>query len=197
MTCTIGGFVNGDTAGAVSGVPAITTTATASSHVSNSPYPITVTTGSLSASDYGFNFVNGSLTVTPAPLTIIANNAMKVYGGAVPMLSASYSGLVNGDSAASLATPPSLATTAAASSHVLPGGYAIIASGASDPDYTISYQTGTLLVTPAPLIITANSETKYMSALAGTVSQLHRFRQRGWSHEPNHATLDNHNSHGC
>ena len=145
---------------AVSGVPAITTTATASSHVSNSPYPITVTTGSLSASDYGFNFVNGSLTVTPAPLTIIANNAMKVYGAALPMLSASYSGLVNGDSAASLATPPSLATTAAASSHVLPGGYAIIASGASDPDYTISYQTGTLLVTPAPLVITANSANK-------------------------------------
>ena len=157
LTYTIGGFVNGDTASAVSGVPAITTTATASSHVSNSPYPITVTTGSLSASDYGFNFVNGSLTVTPAPLTIMANNAMKVYGAALPALSASYSGLINGDTAATLATPPTLATTAAASSHVLPDGYAIIASGASDPDYTISYQTGTLLVTPAPLIITANS----------------------------------------
>jgi len=149
---------------ALSGMPAITTTATASSHVSNSPYPITVTTGSLSASDYGFNFVNGTLTVTPSPLTIMANNTMKAYGVPLPVLSASYSGLVNGDSAASLTTPPTLATTAAASSHVLPGGYAIIASGASDPDYTISYQPGTLLVTPASLVIMANSASKMYGA---------------------------------
>jgi len=64
-------------------------------------------------------------------LTITVNNAIKVYGAGMPMLSANYNGWVNGDTAASLTTPPTLATTASASSPVLPGGYAIIASGAS------------------------------------------------------------------
>ena len=134
--------------------------------------------------------------MTPTPLIITANSAAKIYGAALPVLSASYSGLVNGDSAASLTTPPTLATTATASSHVLPGGYAIIASGASDPDYTISHQPGTLLVTPASLVIMANSRIQNVwSTLAGTASQLHRFRQRGWSRESRHAPLDDHNSH--
>ena len=39
-----------------------------------------------------------SLTVKPATLTITANNQTKVYGAALPTLTASYSGFVNGDS---------------------------------------------------------------------------------------------------
>ena len=59
-------------------------------------------------------------TVTPAPLTITANNQTKVYGAALPTLTASYTGLVNGDTSASLRRPhaPTLTTTATASSHV-------------------------------------------------------------------------------
>ena len=57
-----------------------------------------------------------------------------MYGAALPALAPSYSGFVNGESAASLSARPVLATTAAASSPVLPNGYAIIASGASDPE---------------------------------------------------------------
>ena len=39
-----------------------------------------------------------TLTVTPASLTITANDASKIYGAANPALSATYTGLVNGDS---------------------------------------------------------------------------------------------------
>ena len=39
------------------------------------------------------------------PLTITADNQTKVYGAALPTLTASYSGFVNGDTAASLTTP--------------------------------------------------------------------------------------------
>jgi len=106
--------------------------------------------------EYRSVVVTTTINVVPAPLTITANNATKVYGSAVPPLSASYSGFVNGDLPASLSTPPTLSTTAMSASPVLPGGYAIIAFGASDPDYTISYRLGTLLITPAPLTITAN-----------------------------------------
>ena len=91
------------------------------------------------------------LTVTPAPLTITANNQTKVYGAALPTLTASYSGFVNGDTSASLTTQPTLTTTATAASHVAGSPYAITASGAVDADYTISYVAGTLTVTPAAL----------------------------------------------
>ena len=112
----------------------LTTTATASSHVAGNPYTITAS-GAVDP-DYTISYVAGTLTVTPAALTITANNQTKVYGAALPTLTASYSGFVNGDTAASLTTPPTLTTTATASSHVAGNPYAITASGAVDPDYT-------------------------------------------------------------
>ena len=70
----------------------------------------------------------------------------------------SYSGFVNGDDANNLSTQPTLTTTATARSHV--GSYAITASGAVDPDYTISYAGGTLTVSPATLTVVADSLTR-------------------------------------
>ena len=61
----------------------------------------------------------------------------------MPALTASYAGLVNGDTPASLSTAPTLSTVPA-SSHA--GTYAITASGAVDADYTISYVAGTLTI---------------------------------------------------
>jgi hypothetical protein len=86
-----------------------------------------------------------SLSVSPAPLTITANNLTMLLGGPLPALTASYSGFVNGDTAASLTTQPNFSTTATASSPV--GAYPITASGAANPNYTISYVSGTLTVT--------------------------------------------------
>ena len=68
--------------------------------------------------DYSISYVAGTLTVTPAALTITADNQTKVYGAALPTLTASYSGFVNGDTPASLTTQPTLSTTATAASHV-------------------------------------------------------------------------------
>ena len=79
------------------------------------------------------SYVAGTLTVTPAALTITADNQTKVYGAALPTLTASYTGFVNGDTSASLTTQPTLSTTATASSHVAGSPYAITASGAVDP----------------------------------------------------------------
>jgi hypothetical protein len=61
----------------------------------------------------------------------------------------SYRGFVNGDTAASLTTPPMLTTTANASSPVVSGGYPITTAGAVDPNYTINFMPGTLNVTRA------------------------------------------------
>ena len=82
--------------------------------------------------DYTSATSPGRLTVTPAALTITADNQTKVYGAALPTLTASYSGFVNGDTSASLTTQPTLSTTATASSHVAGSPYTITASGAVD-----------------------------------------------------------------
>ena len=83
LTYTLTGFVNGDNqAGATSGQPSLTTTATTLSVVNT--YPITITVGTLTAADYTFAFVNGTLTVNKATPTINwTNPANIIYGTAL------------------------------------------------------------------------------------------------------------------
>ena len=102
------------------------------------------------------------INVTQAPLAITALDVLKVYGAALPALGASYVGFVNGDTSASLDTPPSITTTGTAASSV--GTYPIQPSGAADQDYAVSYVSGVLTVTAAPLVITADSKTRLQGA---------------------------------
>ena len=124
----------------------------------------------LGDSVYAASSATGALLVTAAPLTITADSKSKVYGAALPTLTASYSGFVNGDTAAKLTTQPSLSTTATAASHVSGNPYAINANGAVDSDYTISYVAGTLTVTAAPLTITADNKIKVYCAALPTLT---------------------------
>src|SRR5439155_23476111 len=112
--------------------------------------------------------VPGTLTVNSATLTITADDKAKSYGAANPVLTVSYSGFVNGDTAESLATPASATTTAAAASHA--GTYAIMASGAVTADYAISYVPGTLTVNSATLTITADDKAKTYGAANPTLT---------------------------
>ena len=79
------------------------------------------------------------------------------YGGTVPSLTATYSGFVNGDNASSLSTQPTVSTTATSASPA--GAYPITASGAVDPNYTITYTAGTMTVGKATLTVTANNQS--------------------------------------
>src|SRR5205814_1903371 len=97
-------------------VPTLSTTATAASHVSGNPY--TITASGAVDSDYTIGYVAGTLTVDAVALTITADSQHKNYGAAVPALTPSYAGFVNGDTSASLSTAPALSTTATAASHV-------------------------------------------------------------------------------
>ncbi|RAJ20055.1 MBG-2 domain-containing protein, partial [Pedobacter cryoconitis] len=162
LTASYTGFVNGDTQASLTTLPTLTTTATAASSVAGSPYAITAS-GAVSA-NYTISYVPGSLTITAAPLTITASNQTKLYGAALPALTASYTGFVNGDTQASLITAPTLTTTATATSAVAGSPYSITASGAVSANYTISYVPGSLTVTAAPLTITADNKTKAYGA---------------------------------
>jgi subtilase family serine protease len=104
---------------------------------------------------------NVTQTVTPAALTITADNQTQVYGSADPVLTASYSGFVAGDTSA-VVSGLLLSTPATPSSGV--GSYPITASGASAANYTISYGSGTLTVTPATLTVTADNARRAVGA---------------------------------
>ena len=157
FTFSYTGFQNGDTSAGFTTQPTATTTATAASHVNLNGYSITPS-GAV-APDYTFTYVSGTLTVTPVTLTITANPASKPYGAAIPTLTASYSGFVNGDTSSNLTEPPVLGTTATQSSPVVVGGYPITAAGSVDPDYAFQYVGGILTITPAVLIATANNQS--------------------------------------
>jgi hypothetical protein len=94
------------------------------------------------------------LTVTPAPLTVTADNQTRPYGSANPTLTASYSGLVNRDGPA-VVSGLTLSTTATIGSGV--GSYVITASGGTAANYTITTANGTLTVTPAAAVSPALS----------------------------------------
>jgi hypothetical protein len=160
LTVSYSGFVNGDTAASLTTLPTVATAATAASPVGT--YPITAS-GAVSANaNYTISYVPGTLTVTPAALTITAQDKTKTYGAANPPLTVSYSGFVNGDTAASLSAPVAVSTIATATSGV--GTYPITAGGAASANYTISYVNGTLSVTAAALTVTANDQSRVHGA---------------------------------
>ncbi len=164
LTASYSGFVNGDTASSLSTPVTLATTATNGSPVGT--YPITAS-GAVDA-NYSISYVAGTFTVTPANLTITANDKTKVYGAALPALTATYTGFVLGQTTNDLTSIATLGTAATGSSDV--GNYAITPSGAASPNYTFTYVNGTLSVTPATLTITADSKSKAYGAALPTLT---------------------------
>ncbi len=121
--------------------------------VTGSPYTITaVYGGDASNTASTSNIVN--LSITPAPLTITADNQSMTYAGTMPTLTVSYSGLVNGDTPATFTTSPNsppVVTTVQASTNA--GSYAITVNSAYDPNYTITFVPGTLTINKASATI--------------------------------------------
>jgi hypothetical protein len=172
LTASYSGFVNGDGQGVLSGSPSLTTTATSGSPVG--PYPIMAAQGTLSAANYTFTFVNGTLTINQAVLTVTANNASIPDGSLLPTFTASYSGFVNGDGIGVLSGSPSLTTTAPQNPPV--GTYPIIAAQGtlSAQNYTFTFASGTLTVTPVTAQITSPPKGSTLTGSTATFT---------WSHE--------------
>jgi len=85
-----------------------------------------------------------SITVSPAPLSITASSSTMTYGSNPPGITPSYAGFVAGDGPGGLTTQPACSTTATNVSPV--GSYQSTCSGASDPNYQISYISGVVTV---------------------------------------------------
>ena len=74
------GFDNGDTPASLTGTLAFATVADATSAVGT--YPMSAS--GLSSANYTITFVDGTLTVTPAALTVTVDPTSKVFGSANP-----------------------------------------------------------------------------------------------------------------
>ncbi|MGA2047210.1 MAG: chitobiase/beta-hexosaminidase C-terminal domain-containing protein [Terracidiphilus sp.] len=87
-------------------------------------------------------------TVGKATLRFKANNRISVFGHALPALTYTVSGFVNGDSSSVLTGTPSLATTATPKSPV--GNYqiSIAQNTLAATNYTFAFLDGTLEITP-------------------------------------------------
>ncbi|MGH9561657.1 MAG: MBG domain-containing protein, partial [Terracidiphilus sp.] len=130
-------------------------------------YTITATFTPSDPAVYTGATTTASYMVNAAGLTITASTVTMSYGGTVPTITASYSGFANGDTAASLTTLPTCATTA--TSHSAVASYPSMCSGAVDANYTIGYVLGSVTVNQAMLSITASSAAM---AYGGTVPMI-------------------------
>ena len=148
FTATATGAINGD-----SFTFTESTTATPSSPVGT--YAIVPVATGANLANYTVVYVNGTLTVGQATLTVTAGNASRAYGVANPTFTASATGAINGDSFSFTES-----TTATPSSPV--GTYAIVpvATGANLANYTVVYVNGTLTVGQATLTVTAGNASR-------------------------------------
>ena len=154
FSASYSGFVLGDTPAALGGTLTLSTAATAASPVGS----YAITPSGLTSANYAFSYVPGTLAVTPAPLTITADDQARAYGAANPTLTATYSGFVNGDGPSDLDAAAVLATSATPASPA--GTYPITVSGAADANYDITFVAGTLTVGSAVLTVTADDATR-------------------------------------
>ncbi|HEX3586999.1 MAG TPA: MBG domain-containing protein, partial [Candidatus Angelobacter sp.] len=166
FTGTITGIKNGDNITAT-----YSTTATAASPVGT--YPITPAlvdpTGKLG--NYTVTSTNGTLTVTPAPLSVVAANATRFYGDPNPVFTGTITGIKNADNIT--ATYSSVADPTSA-----PGTYPIVPA-LVDPtgklsNYTVTSTDAVLTVSPAPLVVTAANASRLYGdpnpAFTGSIS---------------------------
>ena len=126
--------------------------------------------GTYNAANYNsIIYAKGDIIVGKATLTVSANNQTRAYGANNPGFTLTYSGFFNGDNTSALTSVPAGSTAATTNSNI--GTYAITVSGGNDNNYTFAYVPGTLTITQANLVITANNSNKsYGTSLSSPAS---------------------------
>jgi MBG domain (YGX type)/YDG domain/HYR domain len=153
FTASYGGFVLSQNESVLGATLVFTTAASAASPVGD----YAVAPSGLTSDNYNITFVDGTLAISKKALTVTADDATRVYGAANPAFTGTLIGVVNGD-----AITANYDSAATQSSPV--GSYAIVPALA-DPDgklanYTVTSTNGTLTVTPKPITVTADAQSK-------------------------------------
>ena len=105
--------------------------------------------------NYTVTYVNGTFTITPAELTVTAEDNTKVYGDTDPELEAKVEGLKNGD------TEDVVKYELKRAEGENVGEYEIAVTGEeAQGNYTVTFVDGTFTITPAELTVTAGDNSK-------------------------------------
>jgi hypothetical protein len=142
FTYVAAGLVAGDTlGGALTRVPG--------EAVSGSPYAITQgTLTGASNPNYTIAFTNGQLAITPAALTIAADDKTRYFGQPNPPFTATITGFKFGETVAALTGALGFATPATPASPL--GTYPITPGGVTSTNYAITFADGLLTVSAVP-----------------------------------------------
>jgi hypothetical protein len=156
LTATYSGLVAGDGASVVSGLTLNAPTGAAASAGTHA-----IVGANAAADNYAISYQPGTLTVAKAPLAVLPDDQVKVYGDADPVLTAGFGGLQYGDTGAVVS---GLALSTATGAAATAGSHPILASGGTAANYTLGYQAGTLRVDKAPLLVIADNKSKVYGA---------------------------------
>jgi sugar lactone lactonase YvrE len=120
-------------------------------------YPINATASGVRAGSYLITIIPGTLTVTPAHLTVVVGNTSRAYGAPNPAFTSTVSGALNGDT-----FTVTYSTAATTTSPV--GSYPIVptVSGAATSNYEVVTVNGTLTITqnPSSLVINVDNASR-------------------------------------
>ena len=122
----------------------------------------------MAAANYTIVGQDGTLTVNPAVLTVTANNLDMNHFDAVPTLTYSISGFVNGDPSSVVTGFPTLGTSATSTS---PAGFypiAIAPGSLAAQNYTFVVVPGTLTVHPKVMDVRVDYGSTSMSLIGLT-----------------------------
>ena len=144
------------TSGTLTGQPSLTCAATPSSPVGT--YDIIVNKGTVTNAN--FTGINGTLTVTKAPLTVTAKSYTIKQNEPLPTFEAEITGFKNGETASVLTAQPQVSCFVPETMFVPVGTYKITVSGAGAQNYDFNYVDGTLTVVEAdPITVTVVDAT--------------------------------------
>jgi hypothetical protein len=159
LSFTPTGFVNGDTTAVLGGSPQLSTTATSASPVGT--YPIVASTGTLTAANYSFVFVNGTLTINPATPTVTVTCPSVTYDAGPHGCTATAAGIggaqVNG--AFTFTYNGNAATPSASGTYTVSAGFT-----SSDLNYGNASGAGSLTINAAVLTVAANNQSVIFGA---------------------------------
>jgi MBG domain (YGX type) len=137
FTSTITGFVFSDTSSVVSG--SVTYGGTAVGAVHADTYTIVPDVSGLTAANYTFTAVNGTLKIDPKAATVTADNKQIYFAQSDPAFTFQPSGVLQGDTLTGV-------TCGVSGAHTAVGSYDIVCSGNTNTDYSVTYYNGTLTV---------------------------------------------------